>query len=111
MTKIGASQNFTQRLTTRSRTQKWILWAAMIAAFYTLVGFFALSPIVKMVLEKKLPELLHRQVTIDKIRLNPYALTTVIEGFALKRKDTQDNLISFERVFVNLQLASFSKWH
>ena len=79
MTKTQAPRNFTQRMKALSRNQKRILWAAVIIIVYTLVGFFALPPIVKLVLEKKLPGALHRQVTIDKIRLNPYALSVAVE--------------------------------
>ncbi|MCP3889866.1 MAG: DUF748 domain-containing protein [Desulfobulbaceae bacterium] len=109
MTKKEAPQSFTQRIKALSRNQKRMLWATGIVVLYTLVGFFVLPPIVKLLLEKKLPEILHRQVTIDKIRLNPYALTTTIEGFALQRKDTKGSLLAFERVFVDLQTVSLFK--
>jgi len=109
MTETEASQSFTQKIKALSRNQKRIFFIAGVVILYTLIGFFALPPIVKMVLEKKLPEVLHRQVTIDKIRLNPYTLTAAIEGFALQRQDTTDSLLAFERVFVNLQTASLFK--
>ena len=109
MTETKTEQNATQKVKALSKTQKWIMWIALAAALYTGVGFLAVPPIAKMVLEKKLPEILHRQVTIEKINLNPYSLTASIQGFALQRKDTRGNLISFERVSVDLQSASLFK--
>lgn len=109
MTKTDAPQSFIQKIKTLSRNQKRIFCVAGVVILYTLIGFFALPPIVKLVLEKKLPEVLHRQVTIDKIRLNPYTLTAAIEGFALQRQDTTGSLLAFERVFVNLQTVSLFK--
>ncbi|MCK5350725.1 MAG: DUF748 domain-containing protein, partial [Desulfobacula sp.] len=109
MTETEAPQSFIQKIKALSRNQKRIFCVAGVVILYTLIGFFALPPIVKLVLEKKLPEVLHRQVTIDKIRLNPYTLTAVIEGFALQRQDTTGSLLAFERVFVNLQTVSLFK--
>lgn len=109
MTKTEAPQRFTQRIKALGRNQKRMLWAAGIVILYTLVGFFAVPPMVKLVLEKKLPKVLHRQVTIDKIRLNPYTLTAAMEGFALAQKDTEGSLLAFDRIFVDLQAASLFK--
>lgn len=91
------------------RIQKSFFWLAFVVLFYTLFGFFAAPAIVKAVLVKKLPEALHREVAIEKIRINPYVLSASVEGFRLDEKDGQGEFIAFERLDVNLAGASLFK--
>ena len=55
------------------RRRGWII-AAGVLALYTLIGFFALPPILRTQAETRLSAELGRKVTIGRIRLNPYAL-------------------------------------
>jgi uncharacterized protein involved in outer membrane biogenesis len=79
------------------------------ALLYTLVGFLLVPPIVKGVLEKKLPQVLKRQVRIEKIRLNPFALSATVEGLAIAQKKGSGDFVSFNRFHVNLACLSLVK--
>ena len=61
---------------------------------------FSLPPVLKMILVKKLSENLHRQVTIQKIKINPYALTVDVKGFLVKERGSAENFVSFDEIFV-----------
>lgn len=49
-----------------------------------LVGFFIAPPIVKSLAVDKLSAALHRKVSVEKIRINPYALSVTVRGCSLE---------------------------
>ena len=83
------------------------VWCFLV--LFTLFGFFLLPPVLKMILVKKLSENLHRQVTIQKIKINPYALTVDVKGFLVKERGSAENFVSFDEIFVNLSSLSLAK--
>jgi len=91
------------------RIKKIIRWFGGFLVLFTLFGFFILPPVLNSVLVKKLSENLHRQVTIQKIKINPYALTLDVKGFLVKERDSAENFVSLEEIFVNLSSLSLAK--
>lgn len=88
------------------RTRKLLLWALGVLLVYTLLGFLILPPIVRAVAVKQLAGQLDRQVSITKVKLNPFVLSTTIRGLLIKDKDGQP-FVSWDEVYVNFQLSSF----
>ena len=88
------------------KRRKILRWIAGLLLFYTIFGFLILPPIVRSVAVKQLTKQLDREVSIEKIKINPYALSTSIRGLLIKDKDGQP-FVSWDEVYVNLQLASF----
>jgi Domain of Unknown Function (DUF748) len=88
------------------RRRKILRWIAGLLLFYTVFGFLILPPIIRSVAVKQLAKQLDREVSIEKIKINPYALSTSIRGLLIKDKDGQP-FVSWDEVYVNLQLASF----
>lgn len=76
---------------------------------FTIAGFFIAPPLLKWFAVKKLSEQLHREVMIEKIKINPFALTAGIKGFKIKEKDGSAAFISFDDLFVNVQGVSIFK--
>jgi hypothetical protein len=62
-----------------------------------------------MILVKKLSENLHRQVSIQKIKINPYALTLDVKGFVVKERGSAEKFASLDEIFVNLSSLSLAK--
>ncbi|TKB73460.1 MAG: DUF748 domain-containing protein, partial [Nitrospira sp.] len=85
------------------RWKKIALWGAGLLTAFTLIGFFGLPPLLKSILTKKLTELLHRETTIQEIRLNPFAMTLQINGFMIKERRSPEPFVAFEELFVNLE--------
>lgn len=85
------------------RWKKITLWGAGLLIAFTLIGFFGLPPLLKSILTKKLTELLHRETTIQEIRLNPFAMTLQITGFMIKERRSQELFVAFEELFINLE--------
>jgi hypothetical protein len=88
-----------------ARARKRMVWAAALVLFYTLFGFLILPVIVKAVAVKQAAKLFDREVTIDKVRINPYALSATVRGLVIKDKDGEP-FISWQEFYANIQLAS-----
>lgn len=78
---------------------------ASVLVTYTLVGFFVLPAIIKWQMLKRLPALTHRNVTIKQVKLNPYALSFTLRGFALIETNG-DPFVSLGELYVNFELSS-----
>ena len=89
-----------------ARKRKITIWIAGLLLFYTVVGFLVLPPIVRHVAVKQLSAQLGREVSIEKIKVNPFALSTTVRGLLIKDKDGQP-FVSWDEVYVNFQLSSF----
>jgi hypothetical protein len=85
---------------------KVAVWLVGLVALFAVVGFFAVPPIAKHYLVKSLSELLNRQVAIQDIKINPFALTASVRGFSVKEARGQEVFVSFDELFVDLQAES-----
>lgn len=88
------------------RWRKRLFWAVGLALAYTVMGFLILPVIVRIVAERQLSRLLHREVTIQKVLLNPYVLSGTVRGLLIKDRDG-DRFLAWQEVYGNLQLRSF----
>ncbi len=88
------------------RRRKLVVWILGLLLFYTILGFLILPPIVRAIAVKQLSRQLDREVSIEKIKINPFALSTTVRGLLIKDKDGQP-FISWDEVYVNFQLSSF----
>ena len=88
------------------RERKIVLWIFGLVLVYALIGFLILPPIVRSVAVKQISQLLNREVTIESVKINPFALSTRIHGLLIKDKDGQP-FVSWDEVYVNFQLSSF----
>jgi hypothetical protein len=88
------------------KRRKLALWAVGLFLLYTIAGFFVLPPIIRSVAAKKLSERLGRDVTIQQVKLNPFAFSATIRGLAIKEKNGSP-FFSWDEVYANFQLASF----
>jgi hypothetical protein len=87
-------------------TRKVAWWAAGIIGLYAIVGFLVLPPVAKYAALKELPKALHREVSIDSIRFNPFTLALRVTGFAVKEKESTDLFVGFDELLGDFQLAS-----
>jgi ribosomal protein S11 len=88
------------------RRSRRILVALLI---YTIVGFFIAPAIIKWQLVKRLPGLTHRQAAVQKVKLNPYALSLTVRGLSLTETNGEP-FAGFDELYVNFQLSSLFRW-
>ena len=89
-----------------ARTKKYGLrfFASVIA--FGVIGFLIFPPLVKWILVDQLTEALHRPVSVERISINPYALTLQIEGLAIQEKGGGATVAGFDSLYANLAAAS-----
>src|SRR5574337_2041294 len=97
---------FLGRLISLHRLRKLLIWFGAVFAALILFAFFGLPPLAKSFLMRTLSEALHREVTIQQMRINPFTLSLTVKGVAVKDRATSDTFASFDQLFVNLE--SFS---
>jgi len=81
------------------------IWVLGLLVFYAVLGFFILPPIIRHVALQQISRQLNREVTIEQIRLNPFACSTTIRGLLIKDPDGQP-FVSWDEVYVHFQLSS-----
>ena len=88
------------------RTRKITIWVVSIfVAIGLLLGLVA-PPLIRGKIASALSDKFHRAVTIEQIKINPYAMTLAVRGFLMKERQSQTPAVSFDELFVNLQLQS-----
>jgi uncharacterized protein involved in outer membrane biogenesis len=90
----------------RPRLKKILIGLIIFFVVFTLIGFFVLPPILKSILTNKLSENLHRQVTINQIKINPYTLSITARGLFVKDRASSETFVSCEEIFLNLKSLS-----
>jgi uncharacterized protein involved in outer membrane biogenesis len=90
----------------RPRLRNIFIGIIIFFAVFTLFGFFGLPPILKSILTKKLSENLHREVTINQIKINPYTLSITARGLLVKDRESSETFVSCDEIFLNLQSLS-----
>ncbi|MEA3470242.1 MAG: DUF748 domain-containing protein, partial [Thermodesulfobacteriota bacterium] len=90
----------------KTLSKKVAVWFSICLIIYTVLGFLVLPLIVKPVLTDKLTQLLHRDVSIEKIRTNPYSLSLAIGGLDIKKRESTETLASWSEFYINLQSLS-----
>ena len=100
--KIGEIRDRAKGIARHPRTRKIAIWAVGIfVAIGVLLGLVA-PPLIRGKMARELSTKLHRQVSIEQLRINPYAMTLAIRGFLMKERDSQTPAVSFDELFVNL---------
>src|SRR6266550_679981 len=87
------------------RTRKIAIWLAAIFAF---IGILALAapPLLTGKIAAELSTKLHRQVSIEQIRINPFAMSLTIRGVLMKERQSSTTVLSFDELYANLELLS-----
>ena len=91
------------------RSIKVAAWLAGVFALITIVGFLVLPPVVKHVLASKLSEAVHREVSIERIRINPYLLSFSMRGFVVKERGAPDIFASLGELSARVHVGSIFK--
>lgn len=91
----------------KSRTRyKFLVWVIILASAYTLSGFFLLPMVVRHYTVKHLALALNRDVALERVRINPLAMSITLEGLSIKEKDEARNLFSLKSLYANVESSS-----
>lgn len=93
-------------LARQPRTRKVGIWLVSIIVAVGILGALIAPPLVKQKLTSELSKILHREVSIEQLRINPYAMSATIRGFLIKERQGTGTAVSFEELYVNFKLSS-----
>ncbi|MDP2853146.1 MAG: DUF748 domain-containing protein [Smithellaceae bacterium] len=86
--------------------KKILIVIIALAVFIGIAGFLILPAVLKPVLTKKISEALHRETSIDQIKINPFALSATIKGFKLADPGKNGPFITFDELYVNVNVMT-----
>jgi hypothetical protein len=88
------------------RTRKIAIWViAIFIAIGVLLGLAA-PPLIRGKIAAVLSDKLHREVSIEQLKFNPYTMKTTVRGFLIKERQAQNPALSFDELVVNLEIQS-----
>jgi uncharacterized protein involved in outer membrane biogenesis len=94
------------QLARHPRTRKIAIWFVAILVAIGIIAGLAAPPLVRNKLASTLSDKFHRPVTIEQLRINPYAVTATVRGFLMKERDGSATAVSFDELHINLELQS-----
>jgi hypothetical protein len=85
---------------------RWLGWVAGGLVLYALLGFFVAPPIARQQLAHHLSAALGgRAVTVEQVRINPFALSVTVRGLSVADHDGHE-LLGWDELYANLRAAS-----
>jgi len=97
---------YIERILHRGRARTIAIWAGSVLALYAIAGFLVAPPIVRSQLESRLTEQLGRKVTVERVRINPFALSASVLGLSIKEREGDGSLFAFDELYVDFTLSS-----
>ena len=91
-------------------TKKYTLRLVFAFVVVGLLGFFVLPPLVKSMLLEQLGKALHRSVSANSVRINPYALSVTLEGVSVQEREGGEAFASFDSLYLNLESTSIFRF-
>lgn len=88
------------------RWQKNILALACVLTIYALLGFFCVPRLGHYILENQVADFLQRQVRVEEIRCNPFALTLDLRSLSITDKNSTKEFIGLDGLHLDLELSS-----
>ncbi len=86
--------------------RKACLWLLAGVVLVALLGAGVAPLVVKSLVQKSVGGQLQRELTIDKLSINPFALSITVRGLRLKERSGSDTFVAWEELYVNLSSAS-----
>lgn len=86
-------------------SRRWGKRLAIFIVVFGLLGYFAAPPLLKSILLKQLSAELHREVSIERVDVNPYALSVRLTGVSVRGEGGKE-VFGFDELFANASLAS-----
>ena len=103
---ISAAADTVLGIARRGHARKVLFWILGLVAAFALIGFFVVPPIAKPRLEEALSTALHRPVTIEALRVNPFAPSVTVRGFVVQERSGAATFLTFDELYINVGWSS-----
>ena len=104
--KISEIRDQAKGIARHPRTRKIAIWVVSIFIAIGVLFGLAAPPLIRGKVASALSDKFHRQVSIEQIKINPYALSLTVRGFLMKERQSASPAVSFDELYVNLELQS-----
>ncbi len=74
----------------------------VLAVLIGIAGYLVLPHVLKPVLARKISEALHRETTIEQIKIHPFALSVAVRGFRVADPGQKTPFVAFDELYVNV---------
>jgi hypothetical protein len=88
------------------RLRRLALYLAGLFVLFVLAGYFIVPPVAKSLIVKQATKALGREVSIERISVNPFALSATVSGFRLYEAGSKDVFASLDELYVNVESSS-----
>jgi uncharacterized protein involved in outer membrane biogenesis len=88
------------------RTRKILWWTFGLIAAFALIGFLVVPLLAKPLLEKELSKALHREVTVETLRVNPFVPSVTVRGFLMRERSDDAPFVTFDELYLNVGWSS-----
>ena len=85
----------------RRRLVRIAAWLVAVGVVYSALGFFAAPLILRRLIVRRGGSALHREVTLDRVRVNPFALSVAVVGLSVRDRDGGP-FVSWDELYVRL---------
>ncbi|HEV8344189.1 MAG TPA: DUF748 domain-containing protein, partial [Candidatus Binatia bacterium] len=99
-----------ERIARHPRTKKIAIWIASVLIAIGILGALIAPPLIRAKLAAELSEKLHRDVAIQQVRINPYAMSVTIRGFSMKEHEDSAIAVAFDELYLNVEMRSLIQW-
>ncbi len=96
------------KITSRYWYRSRLFWALVVVALYAIIGFLVLPGIIKNTAIDQIKQNLGWQASIEKVELNPFALTLTIHKLSVV-DEQGETMFSFDRYHNNIELRSLTE--
>lgn len=93
-------------LVRRPKVRRRLVIAAVVVAAYGVIGFFAVPPLLRSILTRKLTQALHRRTTVEGVSLNPFTLSVRMRGLVVREPASETVFVSLGELDANVKLSS-----
>jgi len=99
-----------EQIARHPRTKKIAIWIASVLIAITILAVLIVPPLLRQQLAAGLSRKLHRDVAIQQVRINPYAMSVTIRGFSMKEPDGSTIAVAFDELYLNVEMQSLIQW-
>lgn len=97
-------------LRSRPRLLRAVAWIVGIVAVFAVVGFLILPLVARPALERNLSAALDRKVTIERLKINPFALSATLDGVSIGERGEGLPMLTLPELYVSGRVLSLFRW-
>ena len=97
-------------LRSRPRLLRAAAWFVGLVVVFAVIGFLVLPLVVRPALERNLSAALDRKVTIERLKINPFALSATLDGVSVGERGEGPPMLTLGEIYVSGKILSLFHW-